>query len=68
MERRIITYSLDGYSRSRDLQIEIAFSDNVKISEQTVNKALMIATNYLLENMETDKLENMEIYEQESAE
>lgn len=57
MERRIITYSLDGYSRSRDLQIEIAFSDNVKISEQTVNKALMIAMNYLLENTETDKQE-----------
>ena len=60
MERRIITYSLDGYFRSRDLQIEIAFSDNVKISEQTVNKALMIAMNYLLENMETDKQESAE--------
>lgn len=44
----------------RDLQIEIAFSDNVKISEQTVNKAIMIATNYLLENMETDKQESAE--------
>lgn len=57
MEFRVTTYSLDGYSRTRDLVIEIAFSDNVKISEQTVNKALMIATNYLLENMETDKQE-----------
>lgn len=60
MERRIITYSLDGYSRTRDLVIEIAFSDNVKISEQTVNKALMIAMNYLMENMETDKQESAE--------
>lgn len=68
MECRIITYSLEGYSRSRDLQIEIVFSDNVKISEQTVNKALMIAMNYLIENMEIDKLENMETDKQESAE
>lgn len=60
MERRIITYSLDGYSRTRDLVIEITFSDNVKISEQTVNKALMIAMNYLIENMETDKQESAE--------
>lgn len=60
MERRIITYSLDGYSRSRDFQIEIAFSDKVKISEQTVNKALMIAMNYLIENMKTDKHESAE--------
>lgn len=54
MEVRVTTYSLDGYSHTRDLVIEIAFSDNVKISEQTLNKALMIAMNYLLENMETD--------------
>lgn len=60
MECRVTTYSLDRYSRTRDLVIEIAFSDNVKISEQTVNKALMIAMNYLLENME--------IYEQEAPE
>lgn len=59
MECRVTSYSLDRYSRSRDLAIEIAFSDNVKLSEQTVNKALMIAMNYLLENME--------IHEQESA-
>lgn len=60
MERSTISYSLDGYSRTRDLVIEIAFSDNVKLSEQTVNKALMIAMNYLLENMETDKQESAE--------
>lgn len=60
MECRVTTYSLDRYSHIRDLAIEIAFSDNVKISEQTVNKALMIAMNYLLENMETDKQESAE--------
>lgn len=60
MECRVSTYSLDRYSRTRDLVIEIAFSENVKISEQTVNKALMIAMNYLLENLETDKQESAE--------
>lgn len=60
MQDRVTTYSLDRCSRTRDLVIEIAFSDNVKISEQTVNKALMIAMNYLLENMETDKQESAE--------
>lgn len=60
MEARATTYSLDRCSRNRDLVIEIAFSDNVKISGQTVNKALMIAMNYLLENMETDKEESAE--------
>ena len=59
MENRIITYSIDAYSHSRDLQIEIAFSDNVKIPETAVNKALMIAMNYLIENMETDKQESV---------
>lgn len=60
MEVRVITYSLDRYSRTRDLVIGIAFSDNVKISEQTINKALMIAMNFLFENMETDKQESAE--------
>lgn len=60
MERRTISYSLDGYSRIHDLQIEIVFSDKVKISEQTVNKALMIAMNYLIENMEIDEQESAE--------
>lgn len=60
MERRTISYSLDGSSRTRDLAIEIAFYDNEKIPESTVNKALMIAMNYLLENMETDEQEEPE--------
>lgn len=58
MERRMITYSLDGYCR--DLQVEIVFSDNVKISDEPINKALMIAMNYLIENMETEKQESAE--------
>lgn len=60
MEFRVTTYSLDGYSCTRDLVIEIAFSDNVRISEQAINKALMIAMNYLLENMETTDQESAE--------
>ena len=60
MEARATTYSLDRCSRTRDLVIEIAFSDNVKISGQTVNKALMIAMNYLIENMETEETESAE--------
>lgn len=53
MDRRMISYSLDGYCHN--LQVEIAFSDGVKIPEETINKALMIAMNYLIENRETDK-------------
>lgn len=60
MELRVATYSLDGYSRTRDLVIEIAFSDDLKIPEHAINKALMIAMNYLIENMETDKEESAE--------
>lgn len=33
---------------------------NVNIPESAVNKALMIAMNYLIENMETDKEESAE--------
>ena len=58
MDRRLIDYSLDGYCR--DIKVEILLSANVKISEQTVNKALMIAMNYLIENTETDKQEEPE--------
>lgn len=52
---RIINYSLDGYQKN--LSVELSITDNVKISEADINKALMIAMNYLLENMETDKQE-----------
>lgn len=48
---RIINYSLDGYQKN--VSVEIGLSDNVKIPEAAINKALMIAINYLIENMET---------------
>lgn len=59
MDRRIIDYSLDGYCS--DIKVEILLSAKVKISESDINKALMIAMNYLTENMEYEE-------DQESAE
>lgn len=53
MDRRLIDYSLDGYCR--DIKVEILLSAKVKIPESTINKALMIAMNYLIENMETEE-------------
>lgn len=50
---RIINYSFDGYQKA--VSVELSIADSVQIPEQTINKALMIAMNYLLENMETDK-------------
>ena len=55
---RIINYSIDGYRKI--LSAEISLADNVKIPETAINKALMIAMNYLIENMETDKQESAE--------
>lgn len=55
MDRRLIDYSLDGYCR--DIKVEILLSDNVKIPESAINKALMIAMNYLIENLETAEQE-----------
>lgn len=56
--RRIINYSFGGCQKS--VSVEIAVSDDVKIPESVINKALMIAMNYLLENLETDKQESAE--------
>ena len=56
MDRRLIDYSLDGYCC--DIKVEILLSAKVEIPETAINKALMIAMNYLLENMETDKQES----------
>ena len=47
-------------SYGNDIIVEINLFENVKIPEQTINKALMIAMNYLIENMETDKNESAE--------
>lgn len=52
-----------AYSRisyGYDVTVEISTSDNVKIGESAVNKALMIAMNYLIENMETSDQEESE--------
>ena len=56
--RRIINYSVDGYSKY--LTVGFRISDDAKIPEAAVNKALMIAMNYLLENLETTDQEEPE--------
>lgn len=45
MARHVITYD-------NDLSVEILILDTIKISEAALNKALLIAMNYLIENME----------------
>lgn len=64
---RIINYSLDGYQKT--VSVELSITDSVQIPEQTIsvkipeqaiNKALMIAMNYLIENMETEAQEEPE--------
>lgn len=47
-------------SYGNEVIVEIETTDNVKIPEAAVNKSLMIAMNYLIENMETDKQESAE--------
>lgn len=47
-------------SYGNDVTVEIEITDNVKISDEAVNKALMIAMNYLIENMEIVKQEEPE--------
>ena len=58
MKYRKINYSHNAYAN--DLTVEIGLYENVKIPESAINKALMIAMNYLIENMETDKEEELE--------
>lgn len=53
-----INYSLNGYTS--DLCVEVMLSDKVKIPQEAVNKALMIAMNYLIENLEIVKQEEPE--------
>jgi hypothetical protein len=55
---RIINYSLDGYQKT--VSVELSITDSVQIPEQAINKALMIAMNYLIENMETEAQEEPE--------
>lgn len=58
MKQRRINYSRSGYIS--DMTVEIVLNDDVKIPEQAINKALMIAMNYLIENMETEAQEEPE--------
>lgn len=44
----------------KTIQVDISAHDYYKISDPLINKALMIAMNYLIENMETDKEESAE--------
>lgn len=54
---RRINYSIESYE---NINVEICLSEDLKISEQTINKSLMIAMNYLLENLETTDQESAE--------
>jgi hypothetical protein len=58
MKQRRINYSRNGYIS--DMTVEIVLIDDVKIPESAINKALMIAMNYLIENMETEDQESAE--------
>ena len=58
MKQRRINYSRGGYIS--DMTVEIVLNDDAKIPEQAINKALMIAMNYLIENMETEAQEEPE--------
>lgn len=42
------------------ISTEIHAHDEYKIAESVINKALMIAMNYLMENMETEDKEDQE--------
>ena len=55
---RVINYLFNGYQNS--VSVEITVSEDLKIPGQTINKALMIAMNYLIENMETEDQESAE--------
>lgn len=48
---RRINYSIKSYENA--INVEVIISDIVKIPEAAANKALMIAMNYLIENLET---------------
>lgn len=58
MKQRRINYSSGVYIS--DITVEIVLNDDAKIPEQAINKALMIAMNYLIENMETEAQEEPE--------
>lgn len=47
-------------SYGNDVTVEIEITDKTKILESAINKALMIAMNYLIENMEINEQEEPE--------
>ena len=55
MTHRNFKYSLGNYND--DITLDLRLSDRVKISDEVIDKALMIAVNYLIENMETEEHE-----------
>lgn len=59
---RIINYSFDGYHKNVSVELNItdSITGGVKIPESAINKALMIAMNYLMENVETEQHESAE--------
>lgn len=58
MVSRKLGLFIDGCFDS--VKIDVSISDDIKIPETAINKALMIAMNYLLENMETTEHEEPE--------
>lgn len=52
---RIIEYT--GHD-GKTIQIDIYAHNDYKISDSVINKSLMIAMNYLIENMETEEEES----------
>lgn len=47
-------------NEGKTIQADIYVHDDYKISDSAINKALMIAMNYLMENMETEDKESAE--------
>lgn len=44
----------------KTIVVSVKFEEGFKIADSAVNKALMIAMNYLVENIETEKQEEPE--------
>lgn len=58
MEYRKSSFTIEGYDNY--ITVEIGLSGKAKIPEAAINKALLIAMNYLIENMESAEQESAE--------
>ena len=58
MAHRNFNYSLGNYAS--DITLDLRLSDRVKISDEVIDIALMIAMSHLIENMETEEQEEPE--------